>query len=89
MITVIFGFLAIFIIGLFSLIGLVMISLREKTLDRILFILVAFATGTILASALFDLIPESIHHLEELVAEGAVLTESFVFTFIILIHILQ
>jgi zinc and cadmium transporter len=84
---VILGFLSIFIIGLFSLIGLFMISWREKTLDRILFILVAFATGSILASALFDLIPESIHHLEELIAEGLNLTEFNVFSFIMLGYI--
>jgi len=80
---VIIGFLMIFIIGSFSLIGLFMISIREKTLDNILFILVAFATGTILASALFDLIPESIHHLEELNSSGAGIAENIVFVFII------
>ena len=80
---VIIGFLMIFIIGSFSLIGLFMISIREKTLDNILFILVAFATGTILASALFDLIPESIHHLEELNSSGAGIAENLVFVFII------
>ncbi|MHA1318574.1 MAG: ZIP family metal transporter [Promethearchaeota archaeon] len=80
---VIIGFLMIFIIGSFSLIGLFMISIREKTLDNILFILVAFATGTILASALFDLIPESIHHLEELNSSGAGIAENLVFIFII------
>ncbi len=80
---VIIGFLMIFIIGSFSLLGLFMISIREKTLDNILFILVAFATGTILASALFDLIPESIHHLEELNSSGAGIAENLVFIFII------
>ncbi len=78
------GFLMIFIIGCLSLIGLFMISIKEKTLDKILFILVAFATGTILATALFDLIPESLHHLEELNAEGAGVAESLLFTFIIM-----
>jgi len=80
---VILGFLMIFLIGSFSLIGLFMISIREKTLDKILFILVAFATGTILASALFDLIPESIHHLEELNSNGAGIADNIVFLFII------
>jgi zinc and cadmium transporter len=78
------GFLMIFFIGLLSLIGLFMISMKEKTLDSILFILIAFATGTILATALFDLIPESIHHLDELNAGGADLALSLVFTFIII-----
>ena len=81
---VILGFLMILIVGSFSLIGLFMISIREKTLDKILFILVAFATGTILASALFDLIPESIHHLEELNLSGAGIAENLVFIIIIL-----
>ncbi|MBD3211026.1 MAG: hypothetical protein GF311_00330 [Candidatus Lokiarchaeota archaeon] len=81
---IIYGFIAIFFIGAISLIGIFMISLKEKTLDSILFVLVAFATGTILATALFDLIPESLHHLEELIDEGAGLSENFVFGFIIL-----
>ncbi|MFO7795094.1 MAG: ZIP family metal transporter [Promethearchaeati archaeon] len=78
---ILYGFIAIFLIGCLSLVGIFMISFREKTLDNILFILVAFATGTILATALFDLIPESIHHLEEL---GGILSEYWVFGFILL-----
>lgn len=78
------GFLMIFFIGCLSLVGLFMISIREKTLDNVLFILVAFATGTIFATALFDLIPESLHHLEELNAGGAGLDQSLMFIFIII-----
>ncbi len=78
------GFIMIFIIGCLSLIGLFMISMKENTLDKMLFILVAFATGTILATALFDLIPESLHHLEELNTEGAGVAESLLFTFVII-----
>jgi zinc and cadmium transporter len=74
----------IFFIGCLSLVGLFMISIREKTLDNVLFILVAFATGTIFATALFDLIPESLHHLEELNAGGAGLDQSLMFIFIII-----
>ncbi len=78
------GFIMIFAISLLSLIGVFMISLKEKTLDKLLFILVAFATGTILATALFDLIPESLHHLEELNVGGAGIVESFMFAIVIL-----
>ncbi|MFW9990332.1 MAG: ZIP family metal transporter [Candidatus Odinarchaeota archaeon] len=78
------GFLMIFIIGCLSLVGLFMISLKEKTLDKVLFILVAFATGTILATALFDLIPEALHHLEELNTAEASINESLLFSFIII-----
>ncbi|TFG07491.1 MAG: ZIP family metal transporter [Promethearchaeota archaeon] len=80
---VLLGFLMIFIVGCFSLMGIFMISMREKLLDKILFILVAFATGTILATAIFDLIPESLHHLEELNEGGTFLDESSVFIFVI------
>ncbi|MFX1501918.1 MAG: ZIP family metal transporter [Promethearchaeota archaeon] len=78
------GFLMIFLVSLLSLVGVFMISLKEKTLDKLLFILVAFATGTILATALFDLIPESLHHLEELNAGGAGIIESALFAIIII-----
>ncbi len=74
----------ILIISLVSLVGIFMISLKETTLDKLLFILVAFATGTILATALFDLIPESLHHLEELNAGGAGIVESLLFAIVIL-----
>ncbi|MFX1345082.1 MAG: ZIP family metal transporter [Promethearchaeota archaeon] len=78
------GFLMIFLIGCLSLVGVFMISMKEKTLDKLLIVVVAFATGTILATALFDLIPESLRHLEELNTEGKDLTESLLFTFVII-----
>jgi zinc and cadmium transporter len=84
MLEALLGFFMIFIIGCFSLIGVFMISVKENTLDRILFILVAFATGTILATALFDLIPESLHHLEELNSSGLNISENLLFIIIII-----
>lgn len=78
------AFLMIFITGCASLIGVTLISVKEKTLDSILFYLVSFATGTMLASALYDLIPESIHHLEELISEGHELEESIPFLYVII-----
>ncbi len=64
------AFIMIFLIGCVSLVGVFFLSVKEKTLDKMLFYLVAFATGTILSTAIFDLIPESIHDFEELVASG-------------------
>jgi zinc and cadmium transporter len=84
---IILAFLMILFIGALSLVGIFLISINEKKLDKLLFFLVAFATGTILATALFDLIPEAIHHLEELNAEGAGLTENTVFIFVMLGYI--
>lgn len=51
-------------ISLLSLVGLFMLSLKEEMLDRILFYLVSFASGGILAAAFFDLIPEAIEMVE-------------------------
>jgi zinc and cadmium transporter len=83
MMEALLGFLMIFFIGMLSLVGIFMISLKDNTLDKILFVLIAFATGTILATALFDLIPEALHHLEELNAGGANLNETILFTMVV------
>ena len=71
---IILAFVMIFIVGLASLGGVFFLSMQRTKLERILFVLVAFATGTILATALLDLIPEANHHLEELIDES-ILTE--------------
>ena len=83
MIEALLGFLMIFFIGMLSLVGIFMISLKDSTLDKILFVLIAFATGTIFATALFDLIPEALHHLEELNAGGASINETLLFTLVV------
>ena len=57
--------IATFIVSLFSLIGISALSLNEKTLHRILFVLVAFSAGSILGAAYFDLLPEAIELVEE------------------------
>ncbi len=57
--------LATLIVSFFSLSGILALSLREDTLHKILFFLIAFSAGTILGAALFDLLPEAIEHLEE------------------------
>ncbi|MHA1734574.1 MAG: ZIP family metal transporter [Promethearchaeota archaeon] len=64
------GFLMILLVGLASVVGVFFLSLRERTLDRILFGFIAFSTGVILASGVLDLIPEALHHAEELAATG-------------------
>ncbi len=48
------------VISLFSLVGIYALSLKEKTLDKILLILVAFSAGSILGASYFDLLPEAI-----------------------------
>ncbi len=73
----------IILVSLASLVGIFLIGLNEKKLDNILFILIAFAAGTIFAAAILDLIPEAIHHMEEKLEEGTELEEISVFMNII------
>ena len=56
--------LATIIVSLFSLVGILALSLRDDTLHKILFVLLAFSAGTILGAALFDLLPEAVEHIE-------------------------
>lgn len=54
---------AVLLVSLASLIGVVFFFLQEKLVDKMIPWLVAFAAGTLLAAALFDLIPESLAEL--------------------------
>ena len=51
---------AVFVVSLASLVGVVFFFLQEKIVEKIIPWLVAFAAGTLLAAAWFDLIPESL-----------------------------
>ena len=53
------------VVSLLSLGGIFALSLRERTLHRILFVLVAFSAGSILGAAYFDLLPEALELVEE------------------------
>jgi len=57
------------VISLTGFMGFFTLSLNEKTLHRVFFVLVAYSAGTILRAALFDLLPEAV----ELVDEALVL----------------
>jgi len=51
--------IASFAVSLISLVGIFTISIKHKTLDKILFILVALSAGAMLGGAFLHLIPES------------------------------
>jgi len=48
------------LVSLVSLVGVLTLGLSERTQKKILMLMVAFASGTMLATAFFDLLPESI-----------------------------
>ena len=51
--------IAVLIVSLISLIGIFFISLKKKILDKLLLILVAFASGALLGGAFLHLLPEA------------------------------
>jgi zinc and cadmium transporter len=51
--------LSVFLVSAISLVGIFTLSLKEKFLERILFVLIAIAAGTLLGVAFLDLIPEA------------------------------
>jgi zinc and cadmium transporter len=52
------------IVSILSLSGIVALSLKEKTLHKILFSLIAFSAGSILGAAYLDLLPEALELVE-------------------------
>jgi len=60
-----YAILAVVVVSLLSLIGVFAISLKETTLDRILFVLLSFSAGSILGAAYLDLLPEAVEFLGE------------------------
>lgn len=48
------------VISLLALVGVVVLYIKEKLLDRILFYLVAYAAGALLGGAFFHLLPEAV-----------------------------
>jgi len=51
--------IAVVLVSLISLLGILSLSFKKSFLSRVLSVLVAFAAGSLLATAFFDLIPES------------------------------
>ena len=63
--SLLYAILAVAVVSLLSLIGVFAISLKETTLDRILFVLLSFSAGSILGAAYLDLLPEAVEFLGE------------------------
>lgn len=63
--STLYTILATLVVFISSFIGIFTISLNEKTLHKILTVLVAYSAGTILGAALFDLLPEAVELVDE------------------------
>lgn len=51
--------ISVFIVSAISLVGVVTFLLKSKSLDKAFFVLVSFATGSLLGAAFLDLLPEA------------------------------
>jgi zinc and cadmium transporter len=58
--ALIYSIIATGIVSLLSFIGVVALALKEKTLNKIILVLVAFAAGALLGGAFFHLLPEAL-----------------------------
>lgn len=76
------AFLSVSIVSLISLIGVFTISLKKEFLKKILLTLVAFAAGSLLGAAFFELIPAAIKH-------GGVEVISYVFLGLITFFVME
>ena len=56
---------ATLVVSLFSLSGIYALSLSERTLHRVLFVIVGFSAGAILGAVYFDLLPEAVELVED------------------------
>lgn len=63
--TEIYTIISVIIISLISLIGVIALSINQKLLNKILFILIAVAVGAFFGDAIIHLIPESFSKLNE------------------------
>lgn len=61
----IYAIVSVIFVSLISLIGLFTISLKKEFLNKIILILVAFAAGSLLGAAFFEILPEAVEHGEE------------------------
>ncbi|MFA6089334.1 MAG: ZIP family metal transporter [Candidatus Woesearchaeota archaeon] len=54
-----YSIISVLVVSSISLIGLITLALSDKTLDRILFLMVAFSVGALLGDAFIHILPEA------------------------------
>lgn len=57
--------LTVFLVSLISLIGIFSLLLNEDVMNKILFITVSFAAGSLLGAAFLDLLPEAVEEIDK------------------------
>ncbi len=73
-----FALLSVLIVSLVSFVGAAIFMFRKSVMNYLLFALVAFAAGTLLSSALLDLVPEALES-----GEAAGVGQTHVFAYVL------
>jgi len=71
--------ISVFIVSAISLIGIFTLLFKNKSLDKLFFVLVSFATGSMLGAAFLDILPEAMEKASPEVVFGIVLLGIMVF----------
>jgi zinc and cadmium transporter len=58
--TLVWIFLAVLLVSLVSLFGIIALYIRDEVFESLIFVLIAFAAGTLLGAAFLDLLPEAV-----------------------------
>lgn len=77
--TLVYILISVFIVSAISLIGVFTLLFKSKSLDKVFFVLVSFATGSMLGAAFLDLLPEAIEKASPEKVFGSVLAGLMVF----------
>src|SRR5579884_2561714 len=77
----VYALLSVSTISLLSLCGVIAIPVRKETIDKVLFYLVALATGAMLGNAMVHLMPESFEHGSPVMA-SCLMVAGFLFSFV-------
>lgn len=71
--------ISVFIVSVISLVGIVTFLFKNKSLDKVFFVLVSFAIGSMLGAAFFDLLPEAVEKAPPEIIFGSVLLGIIIF----------
>ncbi len=84
-----YSIISVIIISLLSFVGIVTLAFKQKRLEKILLLLVAFSVGALLGDAFFHLFPESVERFGGFSVSVAMLTLAGIVLFFLLEKVLR
>lgn len=75
--------LSVFVVSLISLVGVFLLSIKEQTLRKYIFLLVSLAVGALLGDAFIHLIPETFEHFTDPLTPSLLVIAGILFFFVL------